>query len=41
MEAGISGSKRVVTGDAGRLMYGGKPAEFNHQVIAFIGSNRF
>jgi pimeloyl-ACP methyl ester carboxylesterase len=40
MEAGISRSKRVVIGDAGHLMYREKPAEFSHQVIGFIASNR-
>jgi 3-oxoadipate enol-lactonase len=41
IEAGISGSKRVVISDAGHLMYLEKPAEFSHQVIGFIESNRF
>ena len=41
IEAGISGSKRVVISDAGHLMYLEKPAEFNRQVINFIESNRF
>jgi hypothetical protein len=41
MEAGISGSKRVVMGDAGHLMYREKPAEFSPQVIGFMESNRF
>jgi hypothetical protein len=40
MEAGISGSKRVVIGDAGHLMYPEKPAEFSYPVIGFIESNR-
>jgi hypothetical protein len=30
MEAGSSGSKGVVIGDAGHLMYLEKPAEFSH-----------
>jgi pimeloyl-ACP methyl ester carboxylesterase len=41
IEAGISGSKRVVLSDAGHLMYLEKPAEFSHQVISFIESNHF
>jgi pimeloyl-ACP methyl ester carboxylesterase len=41
MEAGISGSKRVVIGDAGHWMYRENPAEFSHQVLGFIESNRF
>jgi pimeloyl-ACP methyl ester carboxylesterase len=41
IEAGISGSKRVVVNDAGHLMYLEKPAEFTRQVISFIESNRF
>ncbi len=41
IEAGISGSKRVVVSDAGHLMYLEKPAEFSHHVINFIESNRF
>jgi pimeloyl-ACP methyl ester carboxylesterase len=41
IEAGISGSKRVVIPDAGHLMYLEKPAEFSQQVISFIESNRF
>jgi 3-oxoadipate enol-lactonase len=41
IEAGISGSKRVVISDAGHLMYLEKPAEFSRQVIGFIESNRF
>jgi pimeloyl-ACP methyl ester carboxylesterase len=39
IEAGISGSKRVVISDAGHLMYLEKPAEFSRQVIGFIESN--
>jgi pimeloyl-ACP methyl ester carboxylesterase len=41
IEAGISGSKRVVISDAGHLMYLEKPAEFSRQVIGFIESNQF
>jgi 3-oxoadipate enol-lactonase len=41
IEAGISGSKRVVISDAGHLMYLEKPEEFSRQVISFIESNRF
>jgi 3-oxoadipate enol-lactonase len=41
IEAGISGSKRVVISDAGHLMYLEKPAEFSRQVIGFIESNKF
>ena len=41
IEAGISGSKRVVISDAGHLMYLEKPEEFSHQAISFIESNRF
>ena len=40
IEAGISGSKRVVISDAGHLMYLEKPAEFSRQVIGFIESNQ-
>jgi len=36
MEAGISGSKRVVIGDAGHLMQLEKSAECSHQGIGFI-----
>jgi hypothetical protein len=36
-----AGSKRVVIGDAGHLMCRKKPAEFSHQAIGFIESNRF
>src|ERR1700680_1858022 len=39
IEAGISGSKRVVISDAGHLMYLEKPGEFSHQVVGFIESN--
>jgi 3-oxoadipate enol-lactonase len=41
IEAGISGSKRVVISEAGHLMYLEKPAEFSRQVIGFIESNQF
>lgn len=41
IEAGISGSKRVVISDAGHLMYVEKPAEFSPKLIGFIESNRF
>jgi 3-oxoadipate enol-lactonase len=41
IEAGISGSKRLVISDAGHLMYLEKPAEFSRHVIGFIESNRF
>jgi pimeloyl-ACP methyl ester carboxylesterase len=41
IESGIFGSKRVVIGDAGHLMYLEKPAEFSRQVIGFIESNQF
>lgn len=40
IEAGISGSKRVVISDAGHLMYLEKPEEFSRVVIGFIESNR-
>ncbi len=39
IEAGIPGSKRVVTTDAGHLMYLEKPEEFSRAVITFIDSN--
>jgi len=39
IEAGIPGSKRVVTTDAGHLMYLEKPEEFSRAVISFIDSN--
>ena len=41
IEAGISGSKRVVMSDVGHLMYLEKPVEFSNEVISFIDSNRF
>jgi 3-oxoadipate enol-lactonase len=41
IEAGISGSKRVLISDAGHLMYLEKPAEFSRQVIGFVESNKF
>ena len=41
IEAGISGSKRVVVRDAGHLMYLEKPEEFSRHVVDFIESNRF
>jgi 3-oxoadipate enol-lactonase len=41
IEAGISGSKRIVVSDAGHLMYLEKPEEFSRVVIGFIESNRF
>ena len=41
IEAGISGSKRIVISDAGHLMYLEKPEEFSRLVIGFIESNRF
>jgi hypothetical protein len=41
MEEDFSGSKRVVIGDAGHLMYLEKSAECSHQVIGFIESSRF
>ena len=41
IEAGISGSKRVVVNDAGHLMYMEKPAEFSRLAIDFIESNHF
>jgi 3-oxoadipate enol-lactonase len=37
--AGIGGSKRVVIGDSGHLMYLEKPEEFSRVVIPFIESN--
>jgi hypothetical protein len=40
MEAGISGWKRAVIGDAGHLMYREKSAEFSQPAIGFIASNR-
>jgi len=40
IEAGISGSKRVVISDAGHLMYLEKPEQFSRLVIGFIESNR-
>ena len=39
IEAGIRGSRRVVLGDAGHLMYLEKPEEFTRIVIGFIESN--
>lgn len=39
IEAGISGSRRVVITDAGHLMYLEKPEEFSRAVITFIDSN--
>jgi 3-oxoadipate enol-lactonase len=41
IEAGISGSKRVVVPDTGHLMYMEKPGEFSRLVIGFIESNHF
>lgn len=41
MEAGISGSKRVVIGDAGHWMYLEKSAECSQRVIGFMESIRF
>jgi 3-oxoadipate enol-lactonase len=39
IEAGITGSKRVVITEAGHLMYLEKPEEFSRTVITFIDSN--
>jgi 3-oxoadipate enol-lactonase len=39
IEAGIAGSKRLIIGDSGHLMYLEKPEEFSRVVIFFIQSN--
>lgn len=39
IEVGIAGSKRVIIGDSGHLMYLEKPEEFSRVVILFIESN--
>jgi 3-oxoadipate enol-lactonase len=39
IEAGITGSRRMIISDAGHLMYVEKPEEFSRVVIPFIESN--
>jgi pimeloyl-ACP methyl ester carboxylesterase len=39
IEAGITGSRRMIISDAGHLMYLEKPEEFSRVVIPFIESN--
>jgi hypothetical protein len=39
IESGIAGSKRVIIGDAGHLMYLEKLEEFSRAAILFVESN--
>jgi pimeloyl-ACP methyl ester carboxylesterase len=40
MEAGITGSKRVIVNQAGHIVPLGQPAVFNDIVLAFLHDNR-